>query len=374
MNYDIAVIGAGLAGLQTARLLAARGLRVVILDRKSSVAGPVHTTGIFVRKTWEDFPLPDEQLGPAIREVILYAPSGRSLPLRAQRDEFRVGRMAWLQLWLLEQCTRAGVEWIPSAKVINCRDGVTVVRNGKEEHIAARFVIGADGARSTVAGQLGLDRNRELLTGIEEVMPAISRERALHCFVDPRLAPGYIAWVANDGVEAHVGVAGYRDGWDPAHALDLFRKRLPFKTGRAIERRGGLIPVGGVLRRIASPRGLLVGDAAGAVSPLTAGGLDGALRLSSFAAEVAAAYLDSGDATVLEKYTGDRFRARFMARRWMRKAMRAVATPALAEVAVAALRTPLLRGLAEHVFFSRGSFPTARLDSAPRAPRPVPAR
>ena len=375
MNYDVAVIGAGLAGLQCAHLLANRGLRVALIDRKPSVTAPVHTTGIFVRKTWEDFPLPAEQLGPGIREVVLYAPSGRALALHAQRDEFRVGRMAWLQLWMLEQCTRAGVEWIPEARLIDCRDGVTLQRKGRTERIAARFVVGADGARSLVAQQLGLDRNQELLTGIEEVVPAVSRERVLHCFVDPRLAPGYIAWVANDGQEAHVGVAGYREGWDPAKALEQFRQRLPFHLGRPVERRGGLIPVGGILRRIASPRGLVIGDAAGAVSPLTAGGLDGALRLSAFAAEVITAYLETGDPQVLAQYTGDRFRARFVARRWMRHAIRAVATPALAELALAALRLPLMRGLGEHVFFSRGgSFPNAALEPARPAPAAAPGR
>jgi flavin-dependent dehydrogenase len=372
MNYDIAVIGAGLAGLQCARLLASRGLRVAVLDRKPSITGPVHTTGIFVRKTWEDFPLPDEQLGPGIREVVLHSPAGRTLALRAEQDEFRVGRMAWLQLWMLEQCTRVGVEWIPNARVVDVRDGVTFTRNGNTQRIGARFVVGADGARSTVAEQLGLDRNRELLVGIEEVVPPVSRERVLHCFVDPRLAPGYIAWLANDGHEAHVGVAGYRDRWDPAKALQMLKERLQVQP--AIERRGGLIPVGGILRRIASPRGLLIGDAAGAVSPLTAGGLDGALRLSSFAADVIVAYLENGNADALAQYNGNRFRARFLARRWMRRTIRAVATPLIAEAALGALRLPFMRGLAEHVFFSRGSFPTATLESARPAPAPVPGR
>ena len=127
----------------------------------------------------------------------------------------------------------------------------------------------------------------------------------------------------------------------------------------------GLIPVGGILRRIASPRGLLVGDAAGAVSPLTAGGLDGALRLSSFASDVIAAYLDRGDAGILAQYTGDRFHARFIARRWMRHAIRTVSTPLIAEAALAMLRLPAMRGIAEHVFFSRGSFPDMKLELTP---------
>jgi hypothetical protein len=48
-----------------------------------------------------------------------------------------------------------------------------------------------------------------------------------------------------------------------------------------------------VLPRIACARGLLVGDAAGAVSPLTAGGLDPCLRLSALAAAVAVDFLDT---------------------------------------------------------------------------------
>lgn len=359
---DIAVIGAGLAGLRCARLLAARGLRVTLLDRKPFIAAPVHTTGIFVRKTWEDFPLPEEQLGPAIRDVVLYSPARRTLKLRAQRDEFRVGRMSWLYLQLLEQCANAGVTWIPGARVTGIDDsGVTYLRNGRDERVAARFIVGADGARSTIAAHLGLDQNRELLLGLEEILPPISREPVLHCFLDPRLAPGYIGWLANDGEEAHLGIAGYRgNGWDAARALHTFRDTLPFRVGRPLERRGGLIPVNGILRRIANERGLLVGDAAGAVSPLTAGGLDGAMRLSTFAAEVIGAYLENEDPATLAQYSGDPFRARILARRWMRNAMRIASVPPLMEAAFTMLRLPLLQKVAEHIFFARGSFPDAR--------------
>ena len=275
--------------------------------------------------------------------------------------------MDWIYLYLLDQCSRAGVQWLPSTRVLRCEGTtLTVARHGHRESVVARFIVGADGVRSLIARHLGLDRNREILVGLEEIIETPPRPPALHCYLDPRLAPGYIAWVVQDGATAHVGVAGYRSRFNPARALAAFRVRAGFSGPEHIERRGGLIPVNGILRRIANHRGLLVGDAAGAVSPLTAGGLDGAMRLSSLAADVIAAHLN-GDADALRAYNGSRFQTRFIARRWMRHALRIVDHPFATELGFAMLRTPPLRALAAHIFFSRGSFPEVRPLVASRA-------
>ncbi len=76
-HYDVTIIGAGLAGLHCARLLGRRGLRVLLVDRKDSLETSIHTTGIFVRRTLEDFDIPEDCLGPAVRHVTLYSPSRR---------------------------------------------------------------------------------------------------------------------------------------------------------------------------------------------------------------------------------------------------------------------------------------------------------
>src|SRR3954452_22312222 len=111
--YDIAVIGAGLAGLCCARILGSRGLRVLLVDRNRSLADGIHTTGIFVRKTWEDFPLPDEQLGRPIRDVTISSPSRKGMHLPADLDEFRIAGMSGIYLLLCSYCARAGVRFLP---------------------------------------------------------------------------------------------------------------------------------------------------------------------------------------------------------------------------------------------------------------------
>jgi len=221
--------------------------------------------------------------------------------------------------------------------------------------------VGADGALSRVAADLGLEQNRHWIVGVEDVFERWSDAPTLHCFLDPVLAPGYIAWVADDGEELHVGVGGYPDRFRPREALEAFRRSVSAQFGlRGLarkERRGGRIPVGGILGRIGCARGLLVGDAAGAVSPLTAGGLDPAIRLSEYAAAVIGARLRTGDPAALAYYRSDGFRPRFVSRSWMRGLLGGIRAPAVYELACAAARTWPVSGLVRHVFFGRGSFP-----------------
>lgn len=380
--YDVCIIGSGLAGLQCAGLLSSQGFHVLLADRKSSVGSLVHTTGIFVRKTLEDFAFPERFLGAPVRQVRLYSPSGKSLALSSPHDEFRVGRMGPLYEHMLDKARAMGCSWMPETHFVASRSSVhgSSVRlesGGSQFEIETRLLIGADGACSRVAPSLGLASNRQWIVGAEEVWrdTLVEGEPAFHCFLDAKLAPGYLAWLVHDGEEIHVGVGGYSERFHVSAALEAFKERIAhvadWNTGKLVEKRGGRIPVGGLLSRISTERGLLVGDAAGAVSPLTAGGLDGAMRLSQYAASVASSFLRSGQVEALRQYSGDKFRTRLVSRQWMRVLMSRLSSQVVLEAGCSLLRLPLLRQVAWHVFFGRGSFPDlpAVIDREPLSAR-----
>jgi len=369
-TYDVVVIGAGLAGLHAARVAARRGLSVLLVDRKTRVDAAIHTTGIFVRRSLEDFALPDACLGPPVRRVRLVGPSLTGITLDSPHDEFRVGRMGRLYARLLDDAERGGAAVRLGTRYAGSEahgpsTHVRLETGPRVATVKARFLLGADGAVSRVASDLGLDENVAWIAGVEDVYAARRNEGAPHftCVVDPLYAPGYLAWVVNDGEEIHVGVGGYASRFEPRAALQAFTDRIarvePLDRAVRLERRGGLIPVGGVHARIANRRGALLGDAAGAPSPLTAGGLDPCLRLSEAAVDACWRHL-GGDSGALDALDGARFRARFASRLFMRRALAAVRHRPVAEALILALRLPPLRALAAHVFYGRGSFPEVR--------------
>ncbi|MCA9240773.1 MAG: FAD-dependent monooxygenase [Planctomycetales bacterium] len=112
-----------------------------------------------------------------------------------------------LMRWLVGHAQQAGVEVLSDAAFTNAekvRGGFDVAGYG-----TARYLVGADGPNSQVAKSLGLGQNREFLHGLEYEFAGLSMDNddRLHCFLNRRLAPGYIGWIVPGVGTVQIGLA-----------------------------------------------------------------------------------------------------------------------------------------------------------------------
>src|SRR5262249_43838389 len=147
--YDLAVVGASFAGLVAARTAAMRGLKVVVVDLKGEAGHRVATTGILVKEAAEEFDVP-HHLTRRVHGVRLYAPNLRHIDLFAPGYFFLTTDTAGLLRWLAQEAERAGARVLWGARFCGgAWDGQVFHFSGLE--ITTRYILGADGARSTVA-------------------------------------------------------------------------------------------------------------------------------------------------------------------------------------------------------------------------------
>lgn len=368
-TVDLLIVGAGFAGLAAARAAALRGLSTRVLERKRDPGQHPHTTGILVKEVAEEWDLPAE-LTRAIPAVRLYSPSLKTLDLARPGYYFLATDTPNLLRWLAREATRAGARISCATPFTGGRiEGDFVVLD--ELDLRARFLLGADGALSSVARAFNLGQNRRLLNGFELEFAGVSGmdERFLHCFLDSELSPGYIGWAVPGLGVTQVGLASRLPGKpDIARFEAKLRERLGLATARIVGRRAGVIPIGGPIGDFHRGPVLLVGDAAGLVSPLTAGGIRTALHFGRRAGVVCADHLlHAGPHPALALENG---LPRFFWKGLLRRAFDATPSNRLLDFA---LDSASFRALARLIFFhNRGLYsPAAWAELATRrAPNP----
>jgi flavin-dependent dehydrogenase len=329
--YDLVVVGAGFAGLACARKAALAGARVALLEKKQAAGARLHTTGMVVKDAVDEFAwlrdVPQELVRP-IEGVKLYAPNLSHVSLRAPGYYFWATDTVRFLGWMAGLAREAGAD---------LRFGTLFTRARRDrpglpwqipletgEVLQARYIVGADGPHSRVAKALGLSQNRHFLFGVEhEYARAQVEPNCLHCFLDAKLAPGYIGWAFAGVGATQIGLArsvtpGLRQGRVDLQALLRKTSGIVAPEGAPMAIRAGMIPCGGLLPHIARPGALLIGDAAGLVSPATAGGIHAAIAVGEAAGDAVASFVRAQAADPAEWLPArfPRFRAKRMLRRF----------------------------------------------------------
>lgn len=172
IERDVAIVGAGPAGLTLANLLARYGVSVVVMDREADVVEEPRAVGIDdeALRTLQAFDMAEPVLENAVRNApIRYYDSKRRILAHVAPSARPYG---WPRRNLffqpnLETVLRAslerfdGVDLLTSCEVVELAQdaaGVSLhaVHGSEQLDVRARYVVGADGGRSFVRGAIGV--------------------------------------------------------------------------------------------------------------------------------------------------------------------------------------------------------------------------
>lgn len=345
---DVIIAGGGFAGLECARALAAAGVCVTLLERKKAAGVGMHTTGIIVGECAEEFALP-ERVTRKVTDVRLFAPNLKYIDLKAPDYFFLTTDTPALMQHLSDEAQKAGATILYDTAYENAleKDGLIYVNDGA---FSCKFLIGADGPRSKVADHFSLGQNTKFLLGAEAEYEGLNLpQNSFYCFLDQKLAYGYLGWVIPSVGVTQVGVACRMPNKPDIDAFTSNMKNIiDFSGAKIVAHRGGLIPVGGLVSPFARGNVILLGDSAGIVSPLTAGGIHTALHYGKILGETIAKNLkENGEhpANVMA-----RIYPHFYFKQGLRKIYEHLAPNWLLNVA---LTNPLFKFAASNVFFRR---------------------
>lgn len=326
-TYDVIVIGASFAGLSFASVGAALGLRVLVLERDAEIGGVVRTTGVLFNDVLDIVDVPARYLMNAVRRIQLRPPDHPPIEISARAYRFYMVDVSGMLRWMAEEAeqrgatVRCGTMFLDATREENGRMRVTLsasTESSESDAIYTRFLIGADGTRSKVAQSMGLDQNTRFLAGAEWLVEGVALDRDIFYIVmNQQLAPGYCIWLAPHGDIAALGVAGHPRVFNPTTSLrvapELFQDVADLSSMRVVERKAGVIPTGGRLRRVYRDdnrgRALLLGDAAGLCGAGTGGGIYPALLSGRLAAHAVASEVLNGEPRAIKAYLRNLFHA-----------------------------------------------------------------
>jgi len=294
-HYDLTVVGGSFAGLACAREAALQGLKTNVYERKATPGAYTQSTGLLVKEVAQQLSIP-EHLTRKITGVRLYAPNMQFIDLTSPNYYFLATDTGALLEWMARQVKIAGGV-VHSGESVGTSTNSIIATEKKillpQQQTSCSYLVCADGARSKLARQLQLGVNRHFLCGAEyEVMgfEHVDSDK-LHVFLDSEHAPGYIGWLVPGVHAAQVGIA-VKPSCTPKLQPFLEKLARHFNAKTSIVcGRGGLIPCGGIVSPMARGNICLLGDAAGMVSPLTAGGIHPAIEQGTQLGQYIADYL-----------------------------------------------------------------------------------
>ncbi|WP_328464524.1 geranylgeranyl reductase family protein [Actinoplanes sp. NBC_00393] len=308
-EWDVAVIGAGPAGLSAAHAAASAGARVVVLERAEH---PRYKTcgggllGTSLRISAERLAVPARDTINAVtfthdgrREFTRRSP-GEPVVTMVRRADFD---HAWYQAVVALGAT---VRQNSLVRAVSQSERTATVSLADGSDVTARVVIGADGSAGVSTRHVGVTFDQQDL-GLEVELAASPADRSGwrgRLLLDWGPVPGSYGWVFPKDDQLTVGVIMEKGrGADTRRYLSDLVARLGLTEHPVLRESGHLTRCRTANAPLRRGRVLLAGDAAGLLEPWTREGISYALRSGAWAGTVAA---NGGDLSAYDRMVTER--------------------------------------------------------------------
>lgn len=286
---QVAVIGAGPAGLQTSIRLKELGIESTVFEEHESIGVPEHCTGLISKKGVEQLGIHlGDSLQNSIKGAKIFSPSGKMIKVKSKEIVAYVVNRKEFDSILLRKARLIGVHVATETKLIDVRNNTLFIQNQKRGELRkADIVVGADGVNSTVRHLMGIETNKESF--IHTIQTTCTGE------FDPEMvevhlldyAKGFFAWVVPISKDrAKVGL-GSMLGENISEALKKFISEK-LKNARPYHYESSLIPYGEPLKGIIKGNLVLVGDSAFQTKATTGGGVIFGIKSANILAQTIA--------------------------------------------------------------------------------------
>ena len=309
--YDIAIVGLGPAGANFARLIDTNKYRVAAIDKKTTTPGSFAKPcgGLLAPDAQKalaklNLPLPGEVL---VSPQIFYVKTidvDNGLQRNYQRFYININRHKF-DFWLLSLIPKT-VDVFPGSSVIriNKEDelySIVFARDGKTQAIRTKYVIGADGANGIVSKTFLAKREGCLKLAAQEWYEQGEGNPFFLCIFDSENPDSY-SWFLPKG-DCFIFGGAYEKGEARSsfERQKLNLRRYGITLGKPIKREACF------LYRLKGPgdfhlgkdRILMLGEAAGFISPSSYEGISGALESSYL---LSALFNHQADTDILKRY------------------------------------------------------------------------
>ncbi len=282
-KFDLAIVGASLAGNYLCYLLSKTNLKIVVIEEHEEVGLPFQCAGIISQKLSKLIDLPNKLILNRVNIAKIISPSGSFIKLSGADQPYIIDRIALDRFYYDKVKNKKNISYylgekFKSFKYVRHNHIKFLLIESSKRKIKSKFLVGCDGPLSLVAKSFGI--KNKTIPAIQIRINANFNENEAVMYFDPRWKELF-GWIVPEGNKIYrIGMACSKNLKKNFH---IFLKKLRINFTQRIDRQGGLIPYC-IMNKLAFDNVLLLGDSACQVKATTGGGIIMLLTAAKYAA------------------------------------------------------------------------------------------